>query len=385
MADESEASKHRRSIPPKLRFGALALASVVVIVLAAWGILIVLRRLPRLSEWEGPLGITMAAIFAFAIVWKVPQWQVGKVSGLEPKERFDRVNEARKTLAQIIGGTAVLAGFYSTVQNLKIAQQSFTLAQEGQITDRFSKAIEQLGAVNSSGEKKLEVRLGGIYALQRIANESQEDYRPIMEVLTAYIRDNAPIKKQQQPKRSPPEELSPDIKPATDIQAILTVLATRKATSDPENQTLDLRHTDMRGAVLTSAYLNGAILLGADLSKAGLIGAHLNGADLVNADLMGADLEDADLMGADLEWAHLSGAVLRNANLFGANLRKANLFRADLRNAHLSGADMSEADLRGAYLRSAKNLEQQQIDTAKGDNSTELPSNLHMPEAWKKQ
>jgi hypothetical protein len=53
----------------------------------------------------------------------VPQWQVADVQGLEPKERFDRVNEARKTLATILGGVVLLAGFFGTWQNLKVAQE----------------------------------------------------------------------------------------------------------------------------------------------------------------------------------------------------------------------------------------------------------------------
>ncbi len=112
---------------------------------------------------------------ALAILWKVPQWQVRHLNDLAPKERFDRVNEARKTLATILGGAAFLVGGFFTWQSLKVAQENLKVSQEGQITDRFAKAIEQLGAVDAkSGKKKLEVRLGGIYALERIANESKE-------------------------------------------------------------------------------------------------------------------------------------------------------------------------------------------------------------------
>jgi hypothetical protein len=55
------------------------------------------------------------------------------------------------------------------------------IAREGQITDRFTKAIAQLG---EQGPEKLAVRLGGIYALERIARDSERDHWPMMEVLT---------------------------------------------------------------------------------------------------------------------------------------------------------------------------------------------------------
>jgi uncharacterized protein YjbI with pentapeptide repeats len=381
MGDETKAPKDLLSILRRIRPYGLALASVVLIALAAWGTLITFERFPQLSDWSVPLGIGAAAVIAFALLWKVPQWQVGKVSGLEPKERFDRVNEARKTLAQIIGGIAVLAGFYSTIQNIKVAQQSFALAQEGQITDRFSKAIEQLGAVDSNGKKKLEVRLGGIYALQRIANESEEEHWPIMEVLTAYVRANAPRRKQR-------AEAEWWLKPATDIQAILTVLGTRYAKSEHKNEILNLRTADMSGADLRGADLRGAYLWGADLHLAYLWGADLNHAVLMWADLRWAHFERADLSGADLtgaglQRADLSGAALSGAALIGADLNGTKLDHADLREADLSGADLRGANLSGAHLATAKNLNQQQIDSAEGDSDTTLPSNLHMPDSWK--
>jgi hypothetical protein len=229
------------SIRRRIRPHRLTLASVVLIVLAVWGSLIAFKHFPELANWKIPLGLGIAAAaFVLGILWKVPQWQVGYVSDLVPKEQFDRINEARKTLAQIVGGIVVLAGFYSTVQNLNVAQESLSLAQEGQITDRFTKAIEQLGAVDTSGGKKLEVRLGGIYALARIANESEKDHWPIMEVLAAYVRENAPRRDLQQGVKAPSTHTLLNDEPAADIQAT--------------------------GAELDGAYLDGAYLNRAQFS-----------------------------------------------------------------------------------------------------------------------
>jgi uncharacterized protein YjbI with pentapeptide repeats len=81
------------------------------------------------------------------------------------------------------------------------------------------------------------------------------------------------------------------------------------------------------------------------------------------------DFRGADLRGADLNEAKLAGADLSGADLSGADLR---------------GADLSGADLRGIDLRYARNLTQEQIDAAKGDGTTQLPSNLQIPNGWKK-
>ena len=132
--------------------------------------------------------LLFVGIVVILLWWKLPKVQVARSKALTDQIRFDRENEARKTLAQILGGIFLLAGLYSSVQ-------TFNLAREGQITDRYTKAIEQLGASDGTGISKLEVRLGGIYALERIARDSERDHRTIMEVLTTYVREHSPRKK----------------------------------------------------------------------------------------------------------------------------------------------------------------------------------------------
>jgi hypothetical protein len=57
--------------------------------------------------------------------------------------------------------------------------------RQRRITESFSKAVEQLGS------DKLEMRLGGIYALERISKESPDDYWTVMENLTAFVRERS--------------------------------------------------------------------------------------------------------------------------------------------------------------------------------------------------
>jgi hypothetical protein len=304
------------------------------------------------------------ALLGLLMLWKGPQWQVAHVTGLDPKERFDRENEARKTLATILGGIVLLTGGFFTWRNIKLAQESLRVSQEGQITDRFTKAIEQLGAADANGVKKMVVRLGGIYALERIANESERDHWPIMEVLCTYVRNFAPIKAPQSTRKNQALSQSAHspthVLPEADIQAILTVLGRRDRNRETKYQFLDLSYTDLYEANLIGAYLYGANLYGANLSR-----AYLNEANLIGADLSGADLSEARLSGADLSGAYLITADLRHA---------------DLRTADLSTADLTAADLSGAF-----HLSQAQIEQAEGDSSTILPENLRMPESWKKK
>jgi hypothetical protein len=269
------------------------------------------------------------------IIW-VPKRQASRVQDV--KDRLTVENAARQTLAQIVGGAVLIAGLFFTWANLRITQQTATTSQatatknleltrEGQITDRFTKAIAQLG---EQGPEKLAVRLGGIYALERIARDSEKDHWPIMEVLTAYVRENAPWRPKP-PKDTPPQQDNPcpkgdpaaaqgqpPPKLATDIQAILTVLGRRDRTHEMEDQHLDLRETDLRAANLKYAHLEGAYLMHAHLEGAILHQAHLMAADLMHAHLQGAGLGGADLDVAILWQAHLDGAILEGASLLGA-------------------------------------------------------------------
>jgi uncharacterized protein YjbI with pentapeptide repeats len=89
-------------------------------------------------------------------------------------------------------------------------------------------------------------------------------------------------------------------------------------------------------------------------------------------DRRGADLIGKDLRGADLRGANLRGAYLIGADLTGADLRMADVIGADFR-----GADLSGADLTGSIF-----LTQSQLQAAKGDLDTRLPSSLTRPTHW---
>jgi uncharacterized protein YjbI with pentapeptide repeats len=87
----------------------------------------------------------------------------------------------------------------------------------------------------------------------------------------------------------------------------------------------------------------------------------------------------SDLIGAKLRRADLRGANLRGALLIGADLRES-----DLRITDLIGADLRDADLSGADLRKSIFLTQAQVNAARGDVRTKLPTNLMKPEHWLK-
>jgi uncharacterized protein YjbI with pentapeptide repeats len=327
------------------------------------------------------------ALLLAALLWFVPQLQGRYLSeNVPPKEVPSLVNEYRRTWAQILGGAALLAGLYFTWRTLHINR-------EGQITERFTKAIDQLGDTDDDGEPRLEIRLGGIYALERIAKDSPaRDFNTVVEVLSAYVRENAKWSSRSKVSGKESRGLR------ADIQAILTFIGEPSwHDARPGHQKLSLSNTDLRFGDLSAIHLRGADLHGVHWGLADLREAHLESANLYRAHLEGANLSLAHLEGANVALAHLEGTNFRGARLERVNLYEAHLEAADLREAHLEGADLYRAhlegsNLQGVDLRALRNLEaeperidQEQIRRAIGNDETELPSHLERPRWWERK
>lgn len=292
-------------------------------------------------------------------------------------------------IVSLLTATATLIVVAFTWVSIRQVGSDQAITREGQITDRYNSAVENLGSSSQ------DVRLGGIYALQRIMQDSPRDQPTIVNVLSTYIRGHGPSPKIYIGKLRSINEIhdildTPNAKPpANDVQAALTVLGERNVKHEPKGFAIDLHAATLSGADLRNADLRDANLAGSDLTGADLAGAELDGADLTAATLANAyprgahlgkanlngailidtNLGDADLRGADLIGAELFGAILIHANLLGVQLRGADLRSVTLEGARLRGVDLSGADLRGADLRwaDAADLRASLVDWRKAD------------------
>jgi uncharacterized protein YjbI with pentapeptide repeats len=342
--------------------------------------------------------LVLLALAAAVALWLVPLLEVQQLAAEDPLALFEAENAARSTLAIILAAAGLLLA-------AGIIWRRYEVSRELKAHERFAHAVEQLGAERANGSARTELRLSGIYALERLASESDHEYWAVMEVLTAYLRDHAAWSPGAQAEKQP--------RPSADVQAVLAVLGRRRPPHPQaqEKRLLDLRETDLRGANLSGSRLDGvtlfaahlervdatrAVLTRSNLREASLAGATLTGTDLSGASLSKADLEGARLNGADLRGADLSGANLRGADLWEANLKGCNLKDADLRGADLSQcvleeailwrADLQDAVLTGAHLRETHleranllgvtGLTWEQGEDAYTDENTALPQYL---------
>jgi uncharacterized protein YjbI with pentapeptide repeats len=295
-------------------------------------------------NWWLPAAVALAAALggAWWLWWRLPKREVDRLRPMifDSAARANAEDNIRKTIGQLLGGAAVLIGaglaYVQFTQQQQTSQQQFAVQEQASrdllISNQVSKGFEQLGS-----DKRV-VRLGGIYALEGVMNTSEQYRQPLLEALTAFVRDSTRTDTGAGP-------------PATDIQAALTVIGKQKAI---RTTTLDLvkahiPKANLRGANLTGAYLWGATLTGANLTDANLAGAYLT----LAADLGHAYLTGANLSGADLSGANLTGASLAGANLVGARLAGAKLGSADLAGAKLTGANLFDATITQVQLDQA--------------------------------
>jgi hypothetical protein len=114
------------------------------------------------------LGILVAVIAALAIVIAllgpvtdlIARHDVSALSHLKQAAHIQSARETARTQLLTLGAVVFVAGA------LVFTARNYGLSREGQVTDRCTKAIEQLGS------DKLGVRIGGIYALERVARDS---------------------------------------------------------------------------------------------------------------------------------------------------------------------------------------------------------------------
>lgn len=279
----------------------------------------------------GIAGALLLVAALLAVIVYVPQLAIDP-RGLTRTDWLTHVESLRATILQGLGGLALLGTVYYSAQTL-------ALNRRGQFTERFTKAIEQLGS------ETLAVRLGGIYALEQIALDSSKLHWPVMEVLVAFVHAN-PAGDEEPVTHGwtddGPRHERDRVPIRADLQAALTVLGRRpekrRRWEHEHQRAFNLRFVDIRRARLWGMHFEDALLTGARLDGAYLSHAHLERAFLSGASLRRVFLRDGHLEHAVLRGAHLDGAVLLRARMDGTDLAGAHLERTDLTGAQLEKA-----------------------------------------------
>ncbi|MFI9175814.1 pentapeptide repeat-containing protein [Streptomyces lincolnensis] len=325
-------------------------------------------------------------------------------------ERGDRwtvlINHAATSLTALAAVAALLFAGISSLQaqdELSNRRQELDIAREGQVTERFTAAVAQLGDTSP------DVRLGGVYALERIMRDSPKDQRSIVGVLSAFIRTHC--------GRATSDRQGP--RDTVAVAAAATAVAERRPHHDDEELVnwSGCRLTDIavEGAYLSFSDLSGVTISHTDLYSGDLSSSDLSRAVLDDVGFDGVNFADSVLAGVDLTKSHppeapnvvvfLSDIEFPQCDLTRTNFSRLGLSHIDFRHADLTdanlshtevapesqdpffvgrtsfeGATMANTNLDGADLREAHGLTVDQLITAHFTPATKLPAHLASPD-----
>lgn len=253
-----------------------------------------------------------------------------------------------------------------------IARREARTARESLLNERYQKATEMLGSC------ELSVRLGGIYALERLLDEDIWRYYPeVVRISSVFVRH-----------RKDSESLdNPDLL-RDDVQAVLDLIGRRNNSVATEARRIvqdepkemqsmriglfNLSHSNISRAVVMAPNFRDVVFSHADMT--GMMcfnpifaGASLDNAALTDAMIWEGDFSRADLSAADLTGARLPHADLTSSDLSSANMTNARLTNADLSKAKLEATDISGVEFSGDGEMTACGWAQNQLDAATAD------------------
>lgn len=296
-------------------------------------------------------GIWIAVLAMIALLVIADSWEWLQKNADGNTRTGETNSETLRNVGLLVGAGI---GLIVAVWRSRVAERQAATAERGLSNERYQQAAGMLGSAT------LAVRLAGIYALRKLAQEHRENYHvQVMVLLCAFVRH--PTETGDRQAVPPDGTAAPELR--ADVQAVMDAFHKGTRTENivaferERNFHPDLINAHLEQADLREANLTNAILMDAKLKNVLLWDANLEGADLTDA-----DLTDADLKGADLTDVNLEGADLTDANLTDANLEDSVLARAIL----------TETLLWNAKLEDVRGLTQVQIDAADHEMSGPL-------------
>ena len=325
------------------RRGLVALSTVAGLLVVGW-----LAGLPWLAgHWPRILAVGLFLVVFVAPRWFVPARSAASLAGVtDPAargrledERLKLQHDVRIGLLQAVAGVAVIAAVAATWQQLdadrRQLRRQLEVAGQEQASERFARALDQLGS------EQLDVRLGGIYGLERIAargagaaTAAAGAYQPPGTEGSGEPQGGAPVGRADDPPGPGWWAGQDRVQVFEILSAYVRTTSHRPPVGPAASADLQVSQPDVHAAAVALA--RRTVLAGDP--PLDLTGSLLAGARLGWARLAGADLRGADLRGTSLQHATLAGAHLEQSLLCGTQFQGA-----DLAGAHLAGARASTA------------------------------------------
>ncbi|MCS4277570.1 uncharacterized protein YjbI with pentapeptide repeats [Mycetocola sp. BIGb0189] len=313
---------------------------------------------------SGGIAVILIGVLGFS-VWQVPRFLMVD-DGIDETDRAAAIASARQGTLWAAGGVIAVVSLVFTWQRDRITRHRADLERDSNFTDRYTEAIAQLGNTDS-----LAIRIGGVYALERIAFDSSRDRLTIAHVLETFVRElshvhsTVTLQPSRATQRAAESTNKVSARPGAEIASAILALG-RMASFMNTNIDFDLVGANLGELRVAGVNLENANLRDADLCGIDLVGANLKGANLGNSNLTRANLANADLRGAyfypkwcqklSLEKANLSGMelwffTLDAVRLHGSDCGNAKFYQGELSRVSFSSANLTSTVFDGCELK----------------------------------
>jgi hypothetical protein len=277
--------------------------------------------------------------------------------GRPVKRRRSRLNWGQ--IGTMVSALVAVVALVFTAQTVQETGRQIGNEEQGRITDRFDRAVDQLDRT-----KDPDIQLGGVYALAQVADDSPGLQPAVVAVLSAFVSAGVPGTILSSP---PACATTQPVAPLPDFTVVnaMEVLADRASSGD-NGATLHLQSVCLTGLRLPAGgYLRCARFSESNLDYVVFQKADLDRALLDDVSIRSADFSGASLRAAVLGYANYddrrdpsppdptAGPIFDHADLTGADFFNAQMEYASFRDARLSGANLSHADFRHADLTGA--------------------------------
>lgn len=241
-----------------------------------------------------------------------------------------------RNIIYIVGGTTAA---FIAAWRAWVADKQTEINEQGQVTDRFTRATEQLG------HETIYIRLGAIHALERIGRDSRDDALAVLRLLASFIRNKNP---EIYPSRYISEQSVEDVLKgiSSDVTESMFAIARlsvryRYLLRDEKGISIDLSYahltphlTIIEGCFLRFDFrfsdLTRGIFLSTDFEKAYFTGAKLAYAQFAYCNLVHAVFTGATLDAAKFEDVDMGGAIFESATCNATDLSKAKNLTAEM-------------------------------------------------------
>jgi len=254
------------------------------------------------------LALTFVIVIRLIVIWRGPKIQIKnqKLKRVDKAQVIDLENKLRQTYSQIIGGLVVIIGFY-------ISYNNFVSIKFKQNTEILSNCLNQLTDSSQT------IRIGSIYTLSKLASNSEEDKKIVLEILCDFLSNDSTGSRSKKETTlalkiiaNTPKMISSE----NDRLFIYNTLFYNLVLSDLNFSEVNFPQCKFQNCFISSSSFKNSSLSDSEFYQCLMRTTNFNKVRAVNIRFLSCDLSDSDFSNAQLNSALFSDCHLEKVNFY---------------------------------------------------------------------